>query len=184
MEQRANAVDLDKKVHEWWKNATSFYAVLVRSKQPDEREKAEEAINALWSDRQAAPLYVLLFGAAAVARSGEASYQLGLCAQEQAEQLQARLAVPTRGSSEEARQLESQKTRQAWEHAQNIWKQLEEEYPTHPDVAAARRMRGRAEAMLGDKKAAVATWRQTSDKQPALEKLASLYLAEQLEKQK
>jgi hypothetical protein len=184
MEQRANAADLDEKERQWWDKATRFYAVLVRSKQPDEREKAEEQINALWNDRQAAPLYVLLFGAAAAARNAEASYQLGLCAEEQAEQLQARLAVPTRSSNEEARRLENQKARQAWEHAQDIWKQFEEEYPNHLDIAAVRRMRGRAEALLGDKKAALTTWRQTSEKQPVLEKLASLYLAGQLEKQK
>jgi hypothetical protein len=184
MEQRANAADLDVAEQQWWEKATHLYAVILRSKQADEREKAEEQIKALWSDRQAAPLYVLLFGAAAAARNAEASYQLGLCAQEEAEQLQARLAVPARTSNEEARRLETQKARQAWEHAQNSWKQLEEEYPNHLDIVAARRMRGRAEALLGDKKAALATWRQASEKQPALEKLASLYLAGQLEKQK
>jgi hypothetical protein len=189
MEQRANAVDLQQKADEWWERMTHAYAVLLRAKQGPEREQAEKQVNALWSEKHAASIYVLLYSAAAVVRNAEAAYQLGLCSQEQAEQMQARLEVPLPGSSAAAQRVERDKAKQAWESALNSWKQLEEEFPNHPDLASARRLQGRAEALFGDKKAAIADWKELATKkdlsgsQSDLEKLAALYLAQQLEKQ-
>jgi hypothetical protein len=193
IEQRANAVDLDKKENEWWEKATRAYAMQARARQPQEREQAEELIKALWKTREAATIYVLLNSGAAAARNAEVAFQLGLCSQEQAEQMQARLDVPGQGASAAAQRLETDKARQAWENALNSWKQLEDEFPAHPDLAAALRLRGRAETMLGDKKVAVITWKALADgkdlsgkalpgNQSTLEKLAARSQVQQLEK--
>jgi hypothetical protein len=177
--QRANAVDLEKKVEEWVHQATHDYAVKLTTKDPREREAAEQRVNAIWGNRSAAPVYALLFSAVAEARNPEVSYQLALCSQEQAEQLQARL--DRRSRTREA--AEADKVRQAWQDARDAWKQHEEDYPNHVDRAAACLLRGRAEAMLGDGKAAVASWKNLPDSATDLEKLAALYLARQLEQQ-
>ncbi|HEY7154645.1 MAG TPA: hypothetical protein VH575_11855 [Gemmataceae bacterium] len=177
--QRANAVDLEKKVEDWVHQATHEYAVKLTATDPRKREAAEQQINALWGTRYAAPVYALLFGAVAEARNPEVSYQLALCSQEQAEQLQARLDVRSR--TREA--AEADKVRQAWQDARDAWKQHEEDYPNHVDRAAAHLLRGRAEAMLGDGKAAVTSWKNLPDSATDLEKLAALYLARQLEQQ-
>ncbi len=177
--QRANAANLEQKVQAWINQATHEYALKLTATDPREREEAEQKINALWDERHIAPVYALLFSAVAEARNPEVSYQLALCSQEQAEQLQARL--DRRGPAREA--AEQEKVQQAWQDARDAWKQYEEDYPNHADRAAARRLRGRAEAMLGDWKAAIASWKDLPGSPTALEKLAALYLARQLEQQ-
>jgi hypothetical protein len=190
IQQRANAVDLEEKVEEWWRRAIHAYSVQKQAKGAEEREQADKEVKALWTDRQAASLYVYLYSSAAMVRNAEVAYQLGLCSQEQAEQWQARLEVTASSGGEAAHRTDNEKARKAWESARNAWKQLEDEFPDHPDLAAARRLRGRAEAMLGDKKAALAAWKENAAMkdapgrfQTSLEKLAALYLAHQLEKQ-
>ncbi|HEY7315782.1 MAG TPA: hypothetical protein VH643_41010 [Gemmataceae bacterium] len=179
---RAAAVDLEKKVDEWMDQATHAYAALLRAG-PAEREAAERNTKQVWDSRTAAPIYVLLFSAVALVRNPDISYQLGLCSQEQAEQLQARLDLQTQSGGAAPRKADVEKSRQAWQDALSAWKRYEEDYPRHPDVADCRRLRGRAESMLGDWQAAVATWKKPTDSMTDLEKLATLYLAQQLEKQ-
>src|SRR5262249_5362834 len=157
----------------------NLYAYLLQAG-PQEREAAEKRVNEIWRDESAGPVYALIFSAVAEARNPEVSYQLGLCSQEQAEQLQARLDLQSRARGAA---VEDEKTRQAWQDALSAWKQYEEEYSKHADRASARLMRGRAEAMLGDWKDAIASWKKPSDSLTDLEKLASLYLARQLEQQ-
>ena len=84
---------------------------------------------------------------------------------------------------ERAHPADVERVLQAWQDTLNTWKQYGEEHPNRRDRAAARRMRGRAESMLGDWKAALASWRDLSGTMTDLEKLASLYQAQQLEKQ-
>jgi hypothetical protein len=177
--ERANAADLERRAGEWVNQAANLYALMLQAA-PQEREAAKQRVDAIWRDPSSGPVYTLLFSAVAEARNPEVSYQLGLCSQEQAEQLQARLDLQSRARGAAA---EDEKTRQAWQDALSAWKQYEEDYPKHADRAAARLMRGRAEAMLGDWRDAVATWKKPSDSLTDLEKLASLYLAQQLEKQ-
>ncbi len=189
LEQRANAVDLEKNAQQWVEHATRAYAGLLRAKLPQEREQAEGQVKALWDERHGLPIYVILNSAAAVGRNPEVAYQLGLCAQEQAEQLQARLDLQARAGATAHQREDVEKAQLAWQKALDAWKRFDEDYPTrpdvptHPDVAAARRLRGRAESLLGDRKAAIASWKKLDGYKTDLEKIASLYLAQQLEKQ-
>jgi len=181
--QRASATDLEMRADKWLEEATHAYAVLLRAKTPAEREAAEQAVKQLWDSKTAAPIYLLLNSAIAVARNPEVAYQLGLCSQEQAEQLQARIDMQTRLPAGAANPLDVQRARQAWQDALNTWTKYDEDYAQRGERADARRMRARAESMLGDWKAAVASWRDLSGTMTDLEKLASLYQAQQLENQ-
>jgi hypothetical protein len=183
-QQRANAADLDRRVNEWVDQAIKDYALLLRARDPAEREAAEQRVKALWGERQAEPIFLLLLGAIGTARNPEVTYLLGLCSQEQAEQLQARVDLQkrTRGTPDPS-DVDVKKANQAWQDALYTWTQYREDYPKHAAASAARRMRGRAEAMLGDHQAALASWKDLSGSMTDLEKLASLYLARQLEQQ-
>jgi hypothetical protein len=183
LQQRASAVDLNQKAAEWLDKAIHEYALQVRAKLPQERAQAEQEVKKLWDDRNGWPIYLLINSAAATARDPEVGYQLALCSQEQAEQVQARLDVQAHAGGAAPHRLDVEKARQAWQTALNNWKLLEEDYPGHPDLAAGRRLRGRAEAMLGDRQAALASWKEIKGYQTDLEKIAALFLAQQLEKQ-
>jgi hypothetical protein len=176
--QRANARDLDRRTSAWAEDAIRAYAAQLRA-QPG----ADEQVKALWGERQVAPVVLLLNSAIAAARNPEITYLLGLCMQEQAEQVQARLDLQARTPGTTQHPSDVEKAREAWVDARNTWKRYGEDYPAGNERVAVRRLRGRAEAMLGDWKAAVATWKELSDDMTPLEKLASLYLAQQLEKQ-
>ncbi|HTU22889.1 MAG TPA: tetratricopeptide repeat protein [Gemmataceae bacterium] len=179
--QRANAVDLEAKAEKWLDHVTSVYARKYRAKQPRERQLAEQQVKEAWEDSAALPVAIILNSYAAVARKPEVDYQLALCAQEQAEQLQARLDLQTQvGATAHPRDVE--KAQADWQNALNAWTRFDEDYPRHPDRAAARLLRGRAEAMLGEHKAAIASWKNVSGFQTDLEKLASLHLAQQWQK--
>lgn len=181
VEQRANAGNLEEQFQKWLDEAMRIYANLARAKSSQEREQAEKQADRLWKDRSSLPVHIVLNSAAAAARNPEVDYQLGLCHQEQAEQLQARLDLQAQARIKlHARDVEN--AHSAWQRAVEHWKLFEEDYPKHRDVAAARRLRGWAEAMLGDHKAAIASWKKVSDCPTELEKLASLYLAQQWEK--
>lgn len=178
--QRANAEDLQNKVNQWLNRAITVYAHLSRAKGGPERQQAETQVKALWEDQDSWPIAIVLGSTAAAARNPEVAYQLGLCGQEQAEQLQARLDLEARTNGS-AHPRDVEKAASDWRNALNAWKRFEEDYPNHRDCAAARRLRGRAEAMLGDS-AAAASWKNVSDCPTELEKIASLYLAQQWEK--
>ncbi len=180
--RRANAVEVERRANEWSEQAFRTYLTQIRAKTPGEREAAEQEVTALWQPRRAEPIYVLLNSAMAAARAPQVTYLLGLCMQEQAEQLQARVDLQTRMPDGKPHPSDVERAKQAWQDARNTWKQYIEDYPNRGDCAAARRMRGRAEAMLGDKKAAIASWKDLSGTMTPLEKLASLYEARQLEK--
>jgi hypothetical protein len=179
--QGANAVDLEDKAEKWVDQATKAYARKYRAKQPEERQQAEEQVKALLKSRDTLPISILLNSAAAPVRKPEVDYQLALCAQEQAEQLQARLDLQAQAGATGHR-LDLEKAKSDWENALNAWKRFDEDNPKHRDRAAARRLRGRAEAMLGDHKAAIASWKNVADCPTDLEKIASLYLAQQWQK--
>lgn len=179
--QRANAVDLEQKVDQWVERATREYADLYRAKGAQARQAAQKKVQELWDDRVFWPIGILLNSAAAKARNPEVAYELGLCSQEQAEQLQARLDLETQaGVTPYPSDVE--KAKADWRNARNAWKRFEEDYPRHRDRAAARRLRGRAEAMLDDPVAAIASWKNVADCPTELEKIGSLYLAQQWQK--
>ncbi|HZT36079.1 MAG TPA: hypothetical protein VFA15_09170, partial [Nitrososphaera sp.] len=181
LEQRANNDGLEAKLQAWVDEATRTYANLVRAKTPLERAAAEKQVKTLWESPSSLAVRILINSSAAGARIPEVDYQLGLCTQEEAEQIQARLDLQARiGATALASDVE--KAKGNWQHAIDNWKSFEDEYPNHPDIFAARRLRGWAEAMVGDSKAAVTTWKKTANAPSELEKLASLFLAQQWEK--
>src|SRR5262249_32083455 len=162
--------------------AIGEYATLLRARDAAEREAAEQRVKALWGERNAEPIFLLLFGAIATARNPEVTYLLGLCSQEQAEHLQARVDLQQRaGGTPDPSDVDVKKAKQAWQDALSTWTQYREDSPKHAAAAAARRLRGRAESMLGDRAAAIASWKDLSGPMTDLEKLASLYQARQLE---
>jgi hypothetical protein len=189
MEQRANAVDLEAQFQKWLDAATAAEARQIRAKSPQEREQAEKQGKAVWEDRNLSwPIYVLVNGSAAVVRSVEVAYQLSLCSQEQAEQLQARLDLQARiGAAPFAADVDH--AHKAWRNALENWQRFDQDvFQQQPDRPAARLLRARAESMLGDSQAAIASWKAVASwKNEAgtpldLERVAALYLAQQAEK--
>jgi hypothetical protein len=181
--QRANAGNLEQKIGQWVDEMFKAYAEQLQAKSASERDQAERQAKELWKDQRAAPVYLLLFSAAAEARTPEVIYQLGLCSQEQAEQLQARLDLQAHAGGAARRPADLKKAQETWQDALGTWNQFEESYRlAHPARTAVHSMRGRAEAMIGLTKAASATWKNLPDNATDLEKLAALYLARQLAK--
>lgn len=188
--QRANMGDLEAQFKTWYDNANRDYAKLVTAKSSEERQQAEKQVDRLWKDRSSLPIHIVLNSSAAAARNPEVIYQLGLCSQEEAEQLQARLDLQARAGVT-PHQTDVKKAQETWQKTLQNWKRFDEEYPlrtdgspTHPDGAAAYRLRARAESMLGDHKAAIASWKKAAEYPISdLEKLASLFLAQQWERQ-
>jgi hypothetical protein len=174
--------DLEKAVNEWGKKAIHAYAELQRARTPDAREAATKEAERLWKPEEAKPLYQLLSLAWAEPRGAEVVYLLGLCMHEQAERFQARLDLQARAGAKPG-EADAKKARDLWQDALSWWREYETRYPKQPGRDHARRLRGRAEAMRGDRQAAVATWEQLSDTMTPLEKLANLYLARQLKKE-
>lgn len=181
--QQANSGDLQEQFDKWLEKAHREYAKLVQAKSPEERQLAEQQVERLWKDKSSLPVLIHLNSSVAVARNPEVAYQLGLCSQEQAEQQQARLDLQARPGAA-SRRPDNEKAQDPWRNALEKWKNFEEEYPTHPDLAAVLRLRGRAESMLGDHKSAIASWQRAAERAKSdLEKLATLYLAQQCQKQ-
>jgi hypothetical protein len=175
--RRAAAGDVGPRLREWMERALTVYANQQRAATPQEKEEAAGAVAELWKDADAA--HVLLHGAIAGARTAEIIYQLGLCKQEQAERLQARLDRAARKAPPTP--AEAEKVQVAWRDALGWWKEFIEQYPTAlrntGGQSAARRLRGRAQAMLGDRPGAEASWQDLSAPMTELEKVACLYRA-------
>jgi hypothetical protein len=188
LEQRANVSDLEAQFQKWLELATKAYARQVTAKSPQEREQAERQVKAVWQGPSSLPIYVVINGAAAGVRNSEVAYQLGLCSQEEAEQLQARLDLQARTGAAPY-QPDVEKARSAWQNALQNWRSFDEDAPRqHPDRPAARFLRARAESMLDDPKAAIASWKAVADwkNEPGaptdLERIAASFLAQQGEK--
>ncbi len=188
LQERENAVDLEVQFEKWLGEATRAYAHQVTAKQPQERERANQEIKAVWGN-SSWPIRIVVNSAAAVVRNVEVAYQLGLCNQEQAEQLQARLDLQARTGAAPYRP-DVEKARGAWRKAVEHWQRFDEDFPqATPDLVAARFLRARAESMYGNPRAAIASWKSiVSWKEGAgaptdLERIAASYLAQQCEKQ-
>jgi hypothetical protein len=176
--RRANAENLDRRVAEWVQKALSAYAAQLRAgNNPDALAAAKQQVDEVW--KEAEPVLILLQGAMAGPRSADVVYQLGLCKQEQAERLQARLELLARAPGAAANKSEAARAQEAWKDALRWWNVYAEEHARGPASAAARRLRGRAQLMLGDRAAAAATWSALPDDMAMLEKVACLYLARQ-----
>jgi hypothetical protein len=176
--RRANAQDLDRRVADWAQKALSAYAAQLRAAHnPEGLAAANQQVAEVWKESE--PISILLQGAMAGPRSADTVYQLGLCKQEQAERLQARLGLLARAGGGAAGKSEAARAQGAWQDALRWWNVYAEEHARGPAAAAARRQRGRAQRMLGDRAGAAATWSALPDDMAALEKVACLYLAKQ-----
>jgi hypothetical protein len=113
----------------------------------------------------------------------EVTYMLAQCRHERAEQLQARLDLQAATPGAIRNASEADKARATWQDALGWWQKYLSEYPQSPGVIAARRMQGRAQAMLGDWEGAAASWEDMSGPMTPLEAVANLYLAAQIKKQ-
>jgi hypothetical protein len=185
-EQRQMAVDrlsavgndLGQRLDEWVDKASAAHAEQLRARTgtAQDQERAAQLVAMVWKSEVAEPVYVLVGGALALARLPEVTFQLGLCKHEQAERLQAHVDR----SSGRAPQTEIDKARNAWDDALGWWTRYATDYPQSPDVAAVRRLRGRAELARGDKDAALKSWQDVSGPFTDAEKIATLYRARQL----
>jgi hypothetical protein len=176
--RRAAAPDVEPRVRAWVQRAFAVYANQLRARTPQEQEEGAQAVEQLWKDAE--PVSLLLDGAMAGPRSTEITYDLGLCKHEQAERLQARLDAASRKAGAAPAPDEAEQVQAAWRDALGWWKTFAEQYASSPAQSAARRLRGRAQAMLGDWQGAVASWQDLSGPLTDPEKLASLYRARQL----
>lgn len=175
--------NLDREVEEWLAKATPVYAEQLRARgaSPQAVETSQE-VQALWQPQTARPLIVLIDGAIAGPRLAEVLYLLGLCKQDQAEQVQSRLDLQARTPGVTPDASDVQKAKEHWTNAVNWWTKYQEEYPKGAQCAAVRRMLGRARAMLGDTAGAAKEWENLTEPMTEPEKIAALYLARQTPK--
>lgn len=172
---------LEQAVQQWAMRAQGAYAAHLRARgSPEALAEASGRVAELWAPNQ--PVPALLITAVARQRAAGLTYQLGLCMHEQAKRGQARLDLAARAGGEPPSEADRTSAREAWEDARNWWKRFGEEYGSRPEAAAARRLRGEAEAMLGNSAAAAAAWQDLSGVMTPLEQVASLYLARPLKK--
>jgi hypothetical protein len=175
--RRANAQGLDRRVAEWVQRALSAYAAQLRAgNDPAAQAAAKQRVDEVWKEGE--PVMLLLQGAVAGPRSAEVVYQLGLCKQEQAERLQARLDLLARAGAA-AGKSEAARAQGAWKDALRWWNVYAEEHARGLASAAARRQRGRAQLLLGDRAGATATWSAVPGDMALPEQTACLYLARQ-----
>jgi hypothetical protein len=194
--EAGTAGELEKEVDAWVDKARHAYADQLRAQDkgsPASVAAANREVDAIW--QEATPVVTLLEGASAVPGLADATYLLGLCKHERAEQAQARLSLLTRSLGANAKESGRMKdarqdARMAWMDALGWWKKYgddhPEESPQRPSsspgrAAAVRQMRARAQAMLGDKKAAAATYEDLTEPMAPLEKVAALYQARRLQ---
>jgi hypothetical protein len=178
MRQRLEQFDkaeLARGVNEWIDRAVSAFADLARTKGTPLEAQAQAQAAQLWKWKPDDPIAVLLLGLAARDRAPQTTFQLALCKHETAARLQARYELAARGHK--AQPDDAERARDAWRDAESYWKEFVETYTNHPDLAAARRLRGEALAHLGQTKEAAASWQTWSEGMTPEEKLAGLWLA-------
>jgi hypothetical protein len=188
MQHRQRAQNLDKRVAEWSDRAITLYAAQLNPQLHGSKEalqEIEQQITQLWSMPQVEPILIMLYGATARPRDREAVYLLALCKHCEAEQIQARLDLQARaGGPSAAAGEDARLARQVWHDAADWWQRYADEYPGEPGNGAARRLRGRALAMLGRRDEAAALWENLSPPLTPMGQVAGLYLARQIRGEK
>jgi hypothetical protein len=164
--------ELVEQIAQWKAKAVIAYAHGVSAPTSDKEEAVREIVE-VW--KEAGPVLVLLLGSVAEARIGDITYEVALCKHEEAERMQARLDLIEKDSKPE--DADRRKTATAWREAVSAWDTFLRDYKNRPDAIAARQWRGRAHARLGDWKAAVEDWKDTSGPLPDIVKLANFYHA-------
>jgi hypothetical protein len=189
--QSAEAGDLGPRLDEWITEANRAYANQLRKLRggsPQEQAEAAKAVDELWGGEKVEPVFLLLTGALARPRGAEVTIQLGLCKQEQAERMQARHDLLSRGGAKPSA-ADLRKLKEAWRDALGWWNDYDSHYPKASDQGAGdldrdrvtvRRLRGRAEQALGETRAALKDWQDVSGPVSEPEKIALLYCARRL----
>src|SRR5262249_26367398 len=151
-EDKGNALLVD--IDDWLKKAFPLYAKQRdAASNPQKLDEVNREIAALWQPQEAKSLLLLILGTQAVPQRREATLQLALCKQEQAErlQLQAELAPENKDLAEQAVA--------AWKEAANLWDSFLTEFGKSKDAGFAALMLGRSQLLSGDREAAIQTWR-------------------------
>ncbi len=189
--EAGSAEELEKKAAEWAEKAGHAYADQLRAQEngsPADAAAAAKEVDAAWNHSE--PVVTLLAGASAGPGLADVTYLLGLCKHEKAEQEQTRLErlLLRPGVKSDQADLKEARAdaRRAWMDALGWWKKYGDDHPeesaerpsSSPGRAAAvRRMRARAQAMLGDDKVAAATAEDLSGPMDPLSQVAALYQA-------
>jgi hypothetical protein len=196
------ATSLDQKINVWcdmWVELifTAQGQLLRAEKEPARaggkdmggRDQARAQVEAVWKEGQE-PLMVLLEGRSAQVRTADVTYLLGLCKQETAERLQAR--VDRAGGK--APEADVQAAQEAWKDAVMWWQNYESDLAAlladlpeaanyRSGAAAARLLHARARLALGEPAAARALLEDTSGDLTPLEQSGRLFLVRQLQGQ-
>jgi hypothetical protein len=177
-----NQEELAQALKEWHDRALTAYAKLHRARgNRAAQEVAQSQVASLW--KRGEPIHLVLGGSLARPMLADVDYLLGLCKQEQAERMQARLDREVRAGHPPSPSA-VEEVRDVWKDARGWWEEYSRADRTHPGVVSARRLHGQAEAALGNTAEALRLWRDLSKPMTDPEKLANLYLARQLEKKK
>jgi hypothetical protein len=171
--ETASLAELSEQIRAWKEKAQATYARSTTASTAEAREESAQEIAKLWSD--ATPVLLLLMAGVAEARSAEIAYQVALCKQEEAERLQTRLDLLEKEKKTD--DSDQRKAVTAWREALAAWTGFLRDHRDRPETVAARQLRGRVYAKLGDWKAAVADWKDSSEPMTALERIANLYNA-------
>jgi hypothetical protein len=182
------AGDLDDRFDEWCDQLREAHGRVELTKAAaakgqataEEVAAAQQRVASLYS-REGQVAALLLLGRAAEPFGNDVAYQLALCKQEQAEQLDAR-QQRRRGAGESVSEGEANAAREAWDDAGIWWERYLDEYGQGAAAPAARRLRARVCERQGDRETAQNLLADLSGDLTAPEKVARLYLARQLKK--
>jgi hypothetical protein len=174
--------ELEEQMSVWADEATRAYADLLRAERAPggardsvALEQARRRVERLWKENLR-PVTNLMFASAAEPLGGMMTYNLALAKHEAAERLQAGRGKGRSPSSAD----QSSPAREAWQGAAAWWETFLTEFPTMPPATAARELRARALAALGQTDGAVSLLEDLSGKLSPLEVTSRLYQARQL----
>jgi hypothetical protein len=176
--QQADLKELGEAIRAWGDRARGAHAELIRAKGTPEERTAAAAVEAVWKGMDFRPVELLTLGAIAGPRGADAMYQLALCRHEQAMRYQARVELAVRAGLPPG--TDAANARKTWTDAEGYWKEYLDQNPGRPGVASGRRLRGEAQAMLGQREEAAKSLGDISAPMADLEKLGCLWLAKQL----
>jgi hypothetical protein len=181
--------DLLAKVRAWGAQAIDFYGSILRAESASGAGKGKAAPIRLNPDEvrerevklmeDARPVQILIQGTAAGPLSGEVTYFLALCKQEQAERLQTHIDFQA-NRAKAAKSNEIKTAQKSWESAAGWWNTyLNSEFPLSTP-GAARTNLARARFCLGDKTGARTLLEDLAGELTPLEKTGRLYQAKQI----
>jgi hypothetical protein len=164
-------------VQQWCKLAEQVYVELIQAKDAGDAVRlnaAQQQVKALWD--QGADVSNLIRATAAEPLESEATYQIALAKQEQAERLQTKVGKDKRDAVND----EARAARSAWTEAAEWWTSYLREPASATGALHARFLKARAVEALGKRDEAVALLEDVRGIPTAVERGGRLYLARQL----